>query len=121
MILSKLDVNFSICKLRDATGVDVNRDFVFFARTDEEISLVCPSDQAPQTALAVEAGWKAFRIEGVLDFGMVGVLAKISGLLAAENISIFAVSTYNTDYIFLKSDIFEKAVSLLGKNGYEFK
>ena len=121
MILSKFDINFSICRLNDITSVDLSRDFVFFARTDEEISLVCPADQVPQDALAVEAGWKAFRIEGVLDFGMVGVLSKISGVLAAENMSIFAVSTYNTDYIFLKSDIFEKAVSLLENNGYEFK
>ena len=121
MILSKLNIDFSICKLHDPADIDLNHDFVFLSRTDEEISLVCPADLCPQNVIAVETDWKALRVDGVLDFSMVGVLSRISGILAAENISIFVISTYNTDYIFLKSQDFEKSISLLEKNDYKMK
>ena len=64
-------------------------------------------------------GWRGFRIEGVLDFSLIGVLAKISALLAEEEIGILAVSTYNTDYIFVKKEQEEKALSRLGRAGYK--
>ena len=58
-------------------------------------------------------------IQGILDFSLVGVLARVSGILAENEISIFAVSTYNTDYILVKSAAFEKAVSVLEAAGYK--
>ena len=66
-----------------------------------------------------EDGWKAFRIEGVLDFSLIGILSKISAILAENAIGIFVVSTYNTDYVFIKKENFPQAVSALGKAGYE--
>ncbi|MBQ9595796.1 MAG: ACT domain-containing protein, partial [Synergistaceae bacterium] len=57
--------------------------------------------------------WRGFRVKGVLDFSLVGILAKISGLLAENDIALFAVSTFNTDYIFVKSDKFTDALNLL--------
>ena len=64
-------------------------------------------------------GWRAFRIQGVLDFSLVGILSKISALLAENKIGIFAVSTYNTDYVFTKAERFDKAISVLSCAGYE--
>jgi len=117
MIFTTLDLDFSICKIRDVSGVDLSREFVFLSKTDEEVSLVCPSDCTPRDALAVEAGWRAFRIDGILDFGLVGVVADITGVLAAAGISVFVISTYNTDYVFMKCHDFDKGLALL-RNRY---
>ena len=64
-------------------------------------------------------GWKGFRIEGVLDFSLIGILSKISAILAENKVGIFAVSTYNTDYIFVKEENFDKAINALKDNGYD--
>ena len=118
MNLKRLPQAFSVCKIENLSQVNLTREFVFFARTDEELSLVCETDYVPTDTLAREDGWRAFRIEGILDFSMVGVLARISSLLAEHAISIFAVSTYNTDYVFTKADSFDAAIALLEQAGY---
>ncbi|MBO6067967.1 MAG: ACT domain-containing protein, partial [Bacteroidales bacterium] len=64
---------------------------------------------------------RAFRIEAKLDFSLVGILAKISKVLADGGIGIFAISTYNTDYILTKSENFERAIGLLQSAGYSIK
>lgn len=63
-------------------------------------------------------GWRGFRIQGVLDFSLIGILAKLSGILAEHQIGIFAVSTYNTDYILVKEENFERALNVLASEGY---
>ncbi len=68
---------------------------------------------------AREDGWRAFRIEGVLDFSLTGILSAISGILAENGIGIFAVSTYNTDYILVKAENLVKALDVLREAGYE--
>ena len=73
----------------------------------------------PSETTAREDGWKGFRIEGVLDFSLIGILSKISTILAENKIGIFAVSTYNTDYILVKEENFERALSVLSEAGYE--
>jgi len=118
MILFVLPQAFTVCKVSDISGVDFSQEFVFFSRTDEELSLVCENTFVPPNTLAREDGWRAFRVQGTLDFSMVGVLAAISALLAAQNISIFAVSTYNTDYLFTKSNVFDRALKVLSDAGY---
>jgi hypothetical protein len=91
---------------------------MFFSKTDEEVSLVCPSSLVPSNAAIVETDWKAIRIDGVLDLNMVGVVAGITSILAKADISVFIISTYNTDYFFVKAADFSKSVSLLEKNQY---
>lgn len=118
MKIQRLPQAFSVCKITDLTKADLARDFVFLARTDEELSLVCETAYVPAQTLAREDGWRAFRVEGMLDFAMVGVLARISSLLAEHSISIFAVSTYNTDYIFTKAESFDPAIALFLQSGY---
>ena len=118
MNLTLLPQAFSVCQVPDISEIDPSREFVFFSRTDEELSLVCETEHVPQHTLAREDGWRGFRVCGVLDFSLVGILAQISGILAEQGISIFAVSTYNTDYIFSKADVFDRAIEALADAGY---
>jgi len=118
MELKRIKQVFSICRLPLTSRIDLEREFFFAARTDEELSLVCPADEVPDNALKRSDGWRAFRIEGELDFSLTGILARISEILAREKIGIFAVSTYNTDYILVRSENFERALSALEKEGY---
>ena len=111
---------FSVCKVEDYSLVDLCHPFVFTGCTDVERSLVCPVNIVPGNTTERSDGWKAFRIEGVLDFSLVGILSKISVCLANNNIGIFAISTFNTDYILTKTDDFDRAVEALKKEGYTF-
>lgn len=91
--------------------------FCFIGKTDEELSLVCESAHAP-SALERSDGWRGMRIEGVLDFSLVGIISKIAHILAVRGISIFAVSTYNTDYLFIKEEVLDDALCALKENDY---
>lgn len=119
MKIRVLPYELSVCKVDDVSSLDLGADFYFIGRTDEEISLVCKTSSVPSATTAHDDGWKGFRIEGVLDFSLIGILSKISSILADNRIGIFAVSTYNTDYILVKEENFERALEALGKAGYE--
>lgn len=118
MRIKTINKVFSICKLEDLSKVKFDSSLYFLGKTDEEISLVCEENSVPENILEKDDNWRGFRIEGVLDFSLVGILSKLSKILADNNIGIFAVSTYNTDYIFVKNDNFKNAISLLKENGY---
>lgn len=118
MEIRKLKEDFSVCKVIDYSQVDLNSEFCFTGKTDEENSLVCITDRVPRNVTERDDGWKAFRIQGILDFSLIGVLSKIAVLMAENEIGIFAVSTYNTDYILIKKDQFEKALEILSAAGY---
>ncbi len=109
---------FSVCQLRDLSRVDLSQNLCFFAKTPDELSLVCSSECVPANATKTEGGWSMFRIEGQLDFGLVGILSKITALLAENNIPVFAVSTFNTDYILIKSASLPAARELFQAEGY---
>lgn len=119
MEIKELTDLFSVCKVEDATQIDLSKDFCFIAKTDEEISLVCPTKNVPAVTSARDDGWRGFRIQGTLDFSLIGILAKISAILAEQRIGIFAISTYNTDYIFVKEENFAKALKSLAEHGYK--
>ena len=119
MVIKRISHDFSVCKVQTLNDVDLSAEFCFVGRTDEELSVVCITSQVPSVTLEREDGWNAFRIQGVLDFSLIGVLAKISAVLAENAIGIFAVSTYNTDYIFVKKENFEKALCVLSERGYQ--
>lgn len=118
MEIQKIDYDFSVCRAADEFRLPPDAKFCFTGRTDEENSLVCPTELVPEHTLAREDGWKAFRIRGVLDFSLIGILARIASLLAENGISIFAVSTYNTDYVLVKKENYEKALELLSQAGW---
>ena len=119
MELKKLDYKLTVCKVADISDIDTSADFYFIAKTDEELSLVCRTEDVPDSTLEREDGWKGFRIQGVLDFSLIGILSKLSSILAEEGIGIFAVSTYNTDYILVKEENYDRALSVLSSVGYE--
>lgn len=109
---------FTVCKAADFSGVSPEAEFCFTGKTDGENSLVCRTEDVPGNVTAREDGWRALRVHGVLDFSLVGVLAAITGTLAENGIGLFAVSTYDTDYIFLKEGDFLRALDALGKSGF---
>lgn len=93
--------------------------FYSITKTDEELSIVVEEDiNIPSES--IEYDWRAIKIVGTLDFSLIGILSKISTILAQAEISIFAISTYNTDYILLKADKLLKASEILKQSGYEF-
>ena len=118
MELQIIDKPLTVCKISDISSADLSSDIYFIGKTDEEISLVCVTYSVPAETLEREDGWRAFRIKGTLDFSLVGILSKISKILADNEIGIFAVSTYNTDYILVKEENFERALALLADAGY---
>lgn len=118
MELKKLDYDLTVCKVESVTDIDMTVGFFFIGKTDEEISLVCKTEDTPKNSTERDDGWKGFRIQGVLDFSLIGILSKISGILAENSIGIFAVSTFNTDYILVKAENFEKALAVLAEEGY---
>ena len=119
MKIRKLEDELTVCKVHSVSDISLEKELYFIGRTDEEISLVCRSEDTPKNTAAREDGWKGFRIEGELDFSLIGILSKLSGILAERQIGIFAVSTYNTDYILVKKENFSKALSALSQAGYE--
>ena len=121
MKIKIINRDFSVCKLKDLSMVDYTDEFCFWGKTDEEISLVCSTNSVPDNAIECDNGWKGFRIQGVLDFSLIGILSRISTLLAENKIGIFAISTYNTDYILVKEADFKKAIDVLQQNEYEIE
>ena len=118
MELKKIGHKLTVCKVTDITNIDLTADFYFIGKTDEELSLVCKTEDTPIEALERDDGWRGFRIQGVLDFSLIGILSRLSGILAEHKIGIFAVSTYNTDYILVKEENFERALEVLASEGY---
>ena len=119
MEIRKVHQEFSVCQVEDYSFVNLGSEYSFIGKTDEENSLVCITNEVPSTVIQREDGWKAFRIQGVLDFSLIGVLSKIASILADNDVSIFAVSTYNTDYILIEKENYQKAIKTLSNAGYK--
>ncbi len=118
MELKKLEYDLTVCKVKEIKASDLAGGFYFIGKTDEELSLVCPTENVPPDTLEREDGWKGFRIQGILDFSLIGVLSPIAKILADNKIGIFAVSTFNTDYILVKRESFGRAEMALSSAGY---
>ena len=121
MTIKTFPYALSVCKIQSIDAALLNDPLCFVGKTDEELSLVCLTEHAPSDCIAREDGWKVFRIQGVLDFSLTGILAGIAKLLAEAGIAIFAVSTYNTDYILVKAENYQKALDHLKENGYNIE
>lgn len=119
MEIRRIPGDFTVCKVKDFSQVDLEAAYCFTGKTDGEKSLVCRTEDVPGNTVEREDGWRCFRIEGVLDFSLIGILAEISTLLAEESIGIFAISTFNTDYIFVKREREMDALGKLCRNGYD--
>lgn len=119
MEIKVLNEDFTVCKVPDLTRADLKDGYFFIGKTDEELSLVCRTQCTPDNTTAREDGWRGFRIQGELDFSLIGILSGISAVLAEEKIGIFVVSTYNTDYVLTKKEDFVRAVKALEDQGYQ--
>ena len=86
-------------------------------RTADELSIVCAAGSVPE-GVQVETGWQALRLAGPLDFSLIGLLASLTGTLAEEGISVFVVSTFDTDYILVRSGQVTQAVRALRQAGH---
>ena len=125
MRLKILDSTFSVVKFPPAETIPLwalNCDVFSITRTDEELSVVCPSECLPinEQMKEVENDWKCIKVEGVLDFSLTGILSSLANPLAENNISIFAISTFNTDYLLVKCQSIEKAIIVLENEGHSF-
>jgi hypothetical protein len=120
MELELLENTYSVYKLSPKDPIDgavFDGDFASVTKTKEEISVVAPAGSVARCE-AAEDGWRILKIRGTLDFGLIGIISKISAILADANISVFVLSTYNTDYIMIKEKNAENAIRVLRENGY---
>ena len=123
MILTLLDETFILHRLEPNAVVPaamLEGPFFAITRTDEELSLVLPAGIEIESENS-EAGWACFKVEGPLEFGLVGVLAGISSALAKAGVPIFALSTFDTDYILVKREQVQVARDALMSAGYQVK
>ena len=104
---------FAVCQTLTLPALTVDDGVWFLSCTDEEISLVCETRIVPPKCIAVESGWRLFRAEGPLDFALTGILAGLAKILADAGVPIFAVSTYNTDYLLVKETHLPAALQAL--------
>jgi len=114
-----LDCALSVCKYDDAPESLPGKGFCCLVRTVEELSVVCETKSAPAGAIAREDGFRALKVQGPLDFGLVGILAKISTALAEADVPLFAVSTYDTDYFLVKEEYLDTAIPALRQEDCE--
>src|SRR5262245_61730292 len=118
--LTVLDGTFAICKLAANAPIPAwasGGDFCSITRTAEELSIVCREDAVPE-GVVCERGWRCLRVAGTIPFSAVGVLASLTTPLAEAGISLFAISTFDTDYLFVKEKDFEAALDALCGQGH---
>ena len=118
--LMLLPNQYAICQLPpDAANPAWARggDLLALIRTFDELTVVCEGVDIPADVRA-EPGWRALKVAGPLDFSMIGVLASLSGTLAQADVSIFVISTFNTDYLLLKDVQLETAIRALESQGH---
>jgi hypothetical protein len=111
--LQIMEGRFSICQTEAGAAIPWEDPICFFCKTEEERSLVCLTRSVPKETIQQEDGWRMLRFAGPLSFSLVGVLSRLTACLAKNGISIFAVSTFDTDYILLREVQLEKALSVL--------
>jgi hypothetical protein len=118
--LSLLADQFAVCQLEACAAIPVwatTGRFFWVARTPDEVSIVCIEERVP-SGVRSERGWRAFKLEGPFDFAQTGILASVLSPLAEAGVGIFALSTYDTDYILIKGSQLEQAVAALEACGH---
>ena len=123
LVLSVLSETFTIHKLSHDESIPeeiLNCNYYSVSKTENELSLVC-SEVIEVQSLQSSKGWKCIKVAGPLDFNLTGILAGISDILVKENISIFVISTFDTDYILVRTQDLSSARTTLGQAGYKFE
>jgi hypothetical protein len=121
MLLTLIDARLAVCRLEAAgrvpAWVDRAGDFVSITRTSDELSIVCDTDVVPR-GVPMEGPWRAFRVQGPLVMTLIGVVASLANPLADAGISIFAISTYDTDYVLVHEPDLDAAIEALVGAGH---
>ena len=120
LTLTVVPARFAICRLAPDAPLPAwatAGEFVSFTRTPEELSIVCRQATVPEGVVA-ERDWRCIKAEGPLDFSLTGVLASLTSPLAEAGVSVFALSTYLTDYLLVREDDLERAVDALNSGGH---
>jgi len=115
-------MELSVCQMESAVVVPAEilvHHFTAFLRTADEVTLICPTELAPGNTKK-EPGWIALELVGPFEFALTGILIQVAGPLAAVGIAIYALSTFNTDYVLIKADKREMAIEALQKAGHSF-
>jgi hypothetical protein len=122
MSLLVLQENYAVCRLEGGSLLpDIPQsEFFCLVRTPEEVSVVCPERYAPKSAQA-EDGWTGFRVEGTLEFSEVGILRSLTIPLADAGIPVFAISTYTTDFLFVRRGTSDSAIRVLMSAGHSIR
>ena len=117
--IALLPETFAICRLTSGAAIPdwVQGEFISMTRTQEELSIVCRQENVPDDVRA-ELDWRCLRIVGQLDFSLVGVIAQITGLLAKADISVFVMSTHDTDYFLVRQQDLVHTVDALKVAGH---
>ncbi|HEY0070540.1 MAG TPA: ACT domain-containing protein [Chloroflexia bacterium] len=119
LTLCVLTATYAVCRLDSRASMPewaTSGDFFSVTRTADELSVVCDQSLVPED-LKCEGGWRCLKVQGPLDFGLTGVLASLSLPLAEASISIFVISTYDTDYLMVKAADLEQAIAVLEQAG----
>jgi hypothetical protein len=119
--LTLLTEQYAICRLSPDDPVPpwaMEGPFYAIMRTPEELSILCLERRIP-SGIRCQMGWRAFKVHGPLDFGEVGVLARLTGILAAAGIPILAISSFDTDYVLVQDRMQQQAVAALRSAGVE--
>ena len=122
LTLSLLPDNYSICRLAPEADIPpwaLAGEFFSITRTEEELSLVC-SQQVVPAGVQCEKGYRCIMVLGPLDFSLSGILASLTASLAEAGISVFAISTFHTDYLLVKADNLKRTVAKLQEAGHDF-
>lgn len=123
MELRVLPGRFAVCRLPAVASIPawaLAGAFVSLTRTADELSIVCAEESVPRE-VAAERGWRALRVVGTLDFALTGVLAALAVPLAEAGVSIFALSTYDTDYLLVREGDLPRAVAALKHAGHSVR
>ncbi len=121
LILQLLKEKYGVCRLAETSSIPEwakTSDFFSITKTYDELSIVCLEANIPED-IKCEKDWRILKVEGQLDFSLIGILSELSTILAQNKISIFAISTYDTDYILVKDKDVQNAVTALIHKEYE--
>lgn len=121
LTMKLLKERFGVCRLNKKSEIPEwvqNGDFYSITKTMDELSIVCLQDSIPNN-VKCEKDWRVLKVEGPLEFSLIGILSSISAILACKKISIFAISTYDTDYILIKDKDIDNAINALSDERYE--
>ena len=120
--LSVLPDVFAVCRLAPEMPVPAwaTGALVSITHTAEELSIVCAQDQVPE-AIQCERGWRCLKVAGPLAFSLIGVLAALAAPLAQAGVSLFAISTYDTDYLLVREADLERAIRVLSRAGHHIE